>query len=133
MSSTTIFINTPLTMWQKWRWEWSSWRGVGRASSFGMSDMLSSHLLRGAEALLSPHTLASPNSFSESQLEQCLQTRCGPIVLRITHKNNKQKSIFHWPPSFTSFLHGLLSLHVLWFRLRASLTVFAEPELWHRE
>ena len=66
MSSTTIFINTPLTMRQRWRWERSSWRGVGRASSFGMSDMLSSHLLRGAEALLSPHTLPSPNSFSES-------------------------------------------------------------------
>lgn len=25
------------------------------------------------------------------------QTRCFPIVLRITHKNNKQRSIFYWP------------------------------------
>lgn len=25
------------------------------------------------------------------------KTRCFPIVLRITHKNNKQRSVFHWP------------------------------------
>lgn len=109
-----LYQHTP-TMWQRWRWGWSSWRGVGRAVSFGMSDMLSSHLLRGAEALRSPHTLPSPSSFSESQLKQSLQTRCGPIVLRITHKNIKQKSIFHWPtvscplwslPSSTAFSHS---------------------------
>lgn len=115
MSSTTIFINTPLTMRQRWRWGWSSWRGAGRASSVACLTRSLATFSAGAEALLSPHTLPSPDSFSESQWEQSLQTRCGPIVLRITHKNNKQKSIFHWPtmscplwslPSSTAFSHS---------------------------
>lgn len=95
MSSTTIFINTP----------YPCGRGGGGGGPHGEEReglAPSACLTRspatfsaGAEALLSPHTLPSPDSFSESQWEQSLQTRCGPIVLRRTHKNNKEKSIFH--------------------------------------
>lgn len=35
------------------------------------------------------------------------------------------------PALVTSFLHSLLSLHLLWFCLWAFFTVFADPELWH--
>lgn len=62
------------------------------------------------------------NPFSKLSWNNLPKTRCFPIVLKITHKNNKQEGIFHWPSS-TALSHTILCDPAFWLPCR--------PPAWH--